>query len=430
MANYYQDEMKIKKEIINDEETLHPEPKNKSFIRTIIQNSRQLFVFGNSVITLTVLALLIISLLMVFSGTLFDQPFDYFKRQLIAIGIGIVFYTGVRILPNKWFSNISFMNLVLLVITLIIAYTSFFGTTGGGATSWLNMGSLNFQPSEVFKVAVVLVIGRIISQTSRNFFLKRELPPKWQYSFPVAMMVVSLFLIIYQPDFGMAILIVLTAFFMAMIFLFTSRMNLMVYGVLIFLYLIGIFVSTTFAESLVASGWHPFERLGSFANPFAFARSDGFQVISGYLAFSRGGLFGVGLGRGEIKGVLPAAHTDFILAVIAEELGLMGVLLVMALLFGLIFYIFRLAASMNIRFHRVVLTGFGILLFLQTIINIGGVSGLIPLTGVTLPFLSYGGSSMIVNIMIIGIIQKFIAEEKRMRQTARQYATLQNSTGR
>lgn len=426
MANYYRNEVKPKTEVIRNEQPFQQSPSEKTFIHLMVKNSRQLLLAGNSFITLVILALLTISLLMVFSGTLFDQPFDHFLIQLISIGLGVIVYAMIRIVPNNWFSSVAFMNAVLTALTLLITYTTFFGQIGGGASSWINLGGFNFQPSELFKVAVVLVIARIISQTSRQFFLKRELPPKWQYSFPIFLILGSLFLIMRQPDFGMTILIGATIFLMGMIFLLSSRINLMIYGLLIFFYLLAIFISTTFAESLVATGWHPFERLGSFANPFSFPHSDGFQVISGYLAFSRGGLWGVGLGQGEIKAVLPAAHTDFILAVIAEELGILGVLLVMLLLFGLIFYIFRLAASMNIRFHRIVLTGFGILLFLQTIINIGGVSGLIPLTGVTLPFLSYGGSSMIVNLMIIGIIQKFLAEEKRMRAVAREHAESRN----
>ena len=155
-------------------------------------------------------------------------------------------------------------------------------------------------------------------------------------------------------------------------------------------------------------------RLGSFVNPFNDAKKAGFQLIGAYLAFSRGDWFGVGIGQGITKQTdLPAGHTDFILAVVGEELGLIGVIVLLGLIFAMIIRILVWAYRSQDYFRRSVLSGMGILFLLQVLINVGGIAGLIPLTGVTLPFVSYGGSSMMVSVLAIGIVQIFIMAEKR-----------------
>ena len=141
----------------------------------------------------------------------------------------------------------------------------------------------------------------------------------------------------------------------------------------------------------------------------------GYQLVTAYIAICRGCLFGRGIGHSLTKQEgLPAGHTDYILAVIGEESGLVGLVVVVLLLSALIFLCFRWAAKSQDTFRRAVFTGIGCLLLVQTTLNIGGVSGLVPLTGVTLPFVSYGGTSMVLTMMLVGVLQVRIIEEKRV----------------
>ncbi|MBG9986633.1 FtsW/RodA/SpoVE family cell cycle protein [Facklamia sp. DSM 111018] len=394
------------------------EEQKTTWIQKIFRN-RQLMGLGDPLIFIMSLLLLIFSAMMVFSATIYEDPMGFMLKQVGSMIVGMVVVAMIRLVPLDWFLSIRLMNVVLVVVLILIGLTAVLGQEAGGATSWLALSGVNFQPSELFKLVVVLVIARIIAQFSRTYLIKLETSPIWRYYFPIACMLLSLLLIVLQPDFGGAMIIIGTTVAMLMVFWFAPINNLKLIGLGLIVYVLAIFLTNYFSDFLVNSNYHAFERFGSFVNPFNYAQSTGYQIINSYLAFSRGGLWGVGLGQGQIKANLPAAHTDFILAVVAEEFGLLGVVVVVGLLLALIFHLLRTAATMNIRFHRICLTGFAILLLLQMFVNVGGLSGLIPLTGVTLPFISYGGSSMIINLMMIGIVQKLIAEEKQMRMNAR-----------
>ena len=157
-----------------------------------------------------------------------------------------------------------------------------------------------------------------------------------------------------------------------------------------------------------------FERLASFIDPFRYSSDSGYQIIQGLMAFSRGGLFGMGLGQGVSKqGILPVIESDYILANIGEELGLLGVLVVISLLFSLIVILYQRAASSSDIYRKSILIGVASLLLIQSLINIGGVVSVLPLTGVTLPFISYGGTSMIAMLSSIGLALRMIIEDRK-----------------
>lgn len=363
-------------------------------------------------------ALLVISCVMVFSANLYTQPIRQVVVQGVAILIGLAGILVIRLIPNRWIDNKHFLNFLLLITTGLIMFASLFGVDGGGARSWIDLKFFKFQPSEVMKPLMVLTIARVITYTKRTYLLKYEKGAVSNYYIPLVLVVLSLILIGSQPDYGSVLILVGLGVAMAMLFLLPPKTNLLLVAGALVLIGLALGASRVFGDFLVNSNYHVFERIGIYINPFNYAQTDGFQIISSYLSFAKGGWFGLGLGQGHLKAILPAADTDFILAVIAEEFGFIGCSLVVLLLMTLIFYLLRVAATMNRRFHRVSIAGFALLLLIQTCVNVGGLSGLIPLTGVTLPFLSYGGTSMIINLTLIGFVQKMIAEEKRMRQRA------------
>ncbi|MGX7109407.1 FtsW/RodA/SpoVE family cell cycle protein [Facklamia miroungae] len=389
--------------------------KRGSFISSI-KNNFQLYSKGDKILMIIVFALLLVSLLAVFSSTMSQDPLGMLKKQGISILLGFCLVLFIRIIPNGWFTNIFLINSLNFLTMVLIFYATFFGQEGGGASSWINLAGFNFQPSELFKVAMVITCSRLIIHFRRTYLIALEKSSFWYVILPFVLMVISGALIFKQPDIGTTALIIFCAYSLFMMFYFDKKKNIIsLMGFILFAVALYLF-SKYFADDLIDSGRHIFERLGSFINPFNYQHGIGYQVIQSYKAIANGGLLGVGLGQGVVKEMLPAAHTDFILSVIAEETGLLGASVVIILLLGLGFYLLQLASRMTKLFHRICITGFAILLFVQTFVNIGGLTSLIPLTGVTLPFVSYGGTSMMVNLLMIGIIQKFVSEEARMQE--------------
>ncbi|MCR8969254.1 FtsW/RodA/SpoVE family cell cycle protein [Facklamia sp. 7083-14-GEN3] len=390
--------------------------KQEGFITTFKKNF-DLYGKGDKLLMLIVAVLLLFSLLAVFSSTMSQDPLGMVKKQGLSMLIGFCMILLVRLVPDEWFTNIFLLNVLNFLTMVLIFYATYFGQEGGGASSWINVYGYNFQPSELFKVMVVLTCSRLIIYFKRTYLIALEKSSFWNVKFPFILMVLSGFFIFKQPDYGTLALIIFCAYSPFMIFYLSKKKNLL--SIVSFMtFLIALyFFSKYFADDFVASGSHLFERLGSFIDPFKYQHGTGYQVIQSYKAIANGGLFGVGLGQGVVKEMLPAAHTDFVLSVIAEETGLLGVTVVILTLLGLVFYLLRTAGMMSKLFHRICITGFAILLFTQTFVNIGGLTSLIPLTGVTLPFISYGGTSMVANLLMIGIVQKFISEEARMKQT-------------
>ncbi|MGF3072367.1 FtsW/RodA/SpoVE family cell cycle protein [Facklamia sp. P12934] len=390
---------------------------NKERFITSFKKKFDLYGKGDKLLSLIVIVLLLFSMLAVFSSTMSQDPLAMVKKQALSILIGFCMILLVRLVPNGWFSNIFLINILNFLTMVLIFYATFFGQEGGGASSWINIGGYNFQPSELFKIAMVLTCSRLAVYFKRTYLIALEKSSFWYIILPFGLMIISAMFVLIQPDVGTTVLIGFCAYSLFMIFNLSRKKNILSLLFFIVVTIVIYIVSIYFADYFVGTGRHFFERLGSFIDPFKYQHGTGYQVIQSYKAIANGGLFGVGLGQGVIKEMLPAAHTDFILSVIAEETGLLGVSAVILTLLGLVFYLLRTASMMSKLFHRICITGFAILIFTQTFVNIGGLTSLIPLTGVTLPFISYGGTSMVVNLIIIGIVQKFISEEARMRQT-------------
>ncbi len=319
-----------------------------------------------------------------------------FRKQLVFVGAGVVAMIITSRIPYRWYARAAPV-LLLLTIAALVA-TMFFGSVRGGARRWIEVGPITIQASEVAKFTVVAYLAAVLSRKER--YLESFSHVFW----PVAgsFGVVSL-LLLRQPDMGTTVLIAGASFSV----LVASASPLRHIATLGGLGMLG---------ALVAAVIEPYrlERVRSFLDPNADRLDEGLQAFQSLVALGTGGLFGVGLGASRARwSFLPNAHTDFIFAIIGEETGLAGSLTVVAL-----FVVFAVAGTIvavraEDQFGRLLATGIVTWVSLQAIVNIGGVVKALPITGVPLPFVSAGGSAMVVNLAVMGVMLNIA----RRRQT-------------
>jgi len=317
---------------------------------------------------------------------------------LAIIGAAIAVRVPVRVW-EKYSVPLLFVGLVLLILVLIPGI----GREVNGSRRWIGLGPVNLQASEIAKVCMVLFMG--------GYLVRRlgEVRSSWwgviKPAFPLAL---YMFVLIMEPDYGATVVLVGTV--MGMIFLGGMRP-------LQFFILVG--VAGSLVSALAVSQSYRMERLKSFTDPWADPFGSGYQLSQAQIAFGRGEWFGTGLGNSVQKlFYLPEAHTDFVYSVLAEEFGMIGALIVCALyavLVARMFLIGRQAEKQKQFFMAYISYGFGFIIAGQAMINIGVNVGALPTKGLTLPLLSYGGSSLLVCCGMIAIVQRVDYELKRMR---------------
>lgn len=323
----------------------------------------------------------------------------FFIRQLMycIVGFGIVFFMSyfmhINILKNKRVQQIMIFSVFgLLVLTLLI------GTEINGSTSWINLGFMNLQASEILKVVMILYLSFIIDK--RRNRLKQF---KLALMMPLFLIGTCIGLVLLQNDTGQALLlcmIVLCVFAYSGIGI---KAILKWSGPILAGVVLLIVFSIVFKGGILSL--HQADRFHVMENPFNYESGIGYHLANSLLAIGNGGLFGKGLGNGVMKlGYLPEPHTDFIFAVIAEELGLVGVLFIIGLLMFIVYKGFLYAGLTDSFFFKLVCVGISSYIGVQTFVNLGGISGAIPLTGVPLPFMTFGGSSMLSLSIAIGIL--------------------------
>ncbi|MGX7107573.1 FtsW/RodA/SpoVE family cell cycle protein [Hutsoniella sourekii] len=368
--------------------------------------------------------LLLIGLLMVFSATMFyapdggsrPDPLGTMMNHYLMIIVGVIIGILASLIPDSWYRNPHLLMVGLTVLMVLLVIVHFFGQEVNGARAWLPpIAGLSFQPSEFAKIGFCLSWAWIFDHILRERILSKEVG---QVNYILALgflMVINGVLIFIQPDLGMTAIILGMLLLMFLVFMNSKRWTLTTLAVLMGLFLFGNSLGQPVFDFLKQSslrGMHLVQRIIAFIDPFEVAQDEGFQIVNGYLAFSRGGWFGQGIGQGQAKlgsaGFIPSIHNDYIFANIVEELGFIGGVVVLGLLLALVVRLLMLAARpSNDRFGRFVIVGVASLFFVQTFANIGGVLGLVPLTGVTLPFVSYGGTSMLVNLLALFLAMKF-----------------------
>ena len=350
------------------------------------RNPPDLFLFFVS-LSLLVLGLIIISSasapesLAITGG---KSVFHYGLKQFTfaIIGMGLMFflmkfpYQGLK----KFTIPMALITIALLVVVLFVAKEV------KGATRWINLGFFQLQPSEMAKLAVIMVIAHYCSEINngiKNFVIGIGLP--------LVFLGIICALIMLEPDLGTTIVIFMTA--MIMLFAAGAKLfHLMIPG------LVG------FGAGVVLIITEPY-RLFAFLNPWKDPKDSGWQIIQSLYALGSGGPLGLGLGMSRQKfHYLPEAHTDYIFSILGEELGLLGTILVIILFFFLAWRGYKIAIAADDSYGRMLAVGITSYLVFQALLNISVVTSSVPVTGITLPFLSYGGSSLLVSLMGIGVL--------------------------
>lgn len=284
------------------------------------------------------------------------------------------------------------------VVLLLLPLAPIIGATVNGATLWVRIGGLTFQPAEAAKIFLTIFFAGYLVVTRDSLALVRTKVlgvgvPRARDLGPILIVwVVSLGVLIFERDLGTSLLFF--GLFVAMLYIATQRVSWLVLGFLLFA------VGAVGAYLLFG---HVRTRVQVWLDPFAYADTGGYQIVQSLYGFSNGGLFGTGLGRGY-PDLVPFANTDFILAGLGEELGLTGVFAILLLYAVLIERGLRTAVSVRDPFGQLLAAGLSITFAIQVFVIVGGVTRLIPLTGLTTPFLSYGGSSLVANWVIIAIL--------------------------
>lgn len=343
-------------------------------------------------------SLLAIGLLMVTSASMviaerqFDNSFYYLIRQLLFICIGLSLAGITMQIPIKFWEKVSPIVLLISLLVLILVLIPGIGRQINGSTRWIGVGPIGIQVSEIAKLGSILYLSGYLVRRQQEICSK-------VIGFIKPMIILSLFsiLLLCEPDFGATVVIMGTA----LLLMFIAGVRLTHFAVLL-----GI-VMVVFAVLAISSPYRLL-RLTTFLNPWANQFDSGYQLTQSLIAFGRGGWFGVGLGASVQKlFYLPEAHTDFLFAVLAEELGLVGIIVVIGIFSVIVLrmlMIARHAQRASHLFAAYVAYGIGLWIGIQTLINLGVSAGALPTKGLTLPLMSSGGSSILVVCVAIAIV--------------------------
>jgi len=326
----------------------------------------------------------------IYAEHVYDNPQFFLTRQIIYVLLGTVFLFAFAALPVSFWKGNARPFILLSILLLALLFVPGLGHTAGGARRWMRVGIISFQPVELTKVAVCLYLSDYLARKARLIKkggLKVFLPPAFLVGIICA-------LTLMQPDLGSCVFIFLIT--AILFFIAGIRWRYLLTASLIFLPIF---------YFLVMKVPYRLSRIVAYLNPWQDPQGSGFQMIQSFLAFGLGGIKGVGLGQSTQKlFYLPSGYNDFIFAIIGEEMGLVGVLAVVVL-YGVIFFCgISVAGNTTETFDKLLVLSITLFLVLQAIINMMVTIGLIPTKGLPLPFISYGGTSMVVNLMSVGLL--------------------------
>jgi len=351
--------------------------------------------YYNQLLLLIVVILVGIGIVMVYSSssisaaTRFGDGTHFLKRQSCSALIGLLLMLLVMNIRYQALKRLVYPITITSLLLLILVLIPGIGTTIGGSSRWFRISPLSFQPSECAKLALIIFLAYSLAKKEKKIksFSIGFLPH-------LIVTIVMCALVLLQPDFGTAV--TLLFLFFILMFAAGSKIRYLTYV------LSAVSVGCYFLISCVG---YRLNRITAYLNPWEDPTSTGFQIIQSFLAFGSGGLWGTGLGNGKQKlFYLPEPHTDFIFSIIGEELGLIGVLLVITLFIILFCCGVKIALKAPDLFGTYLALGITSLIVLHMVINLGVVMGLLPTKGSTLPFISYGGTSLVVNLTSIGIL--------------------------
>ncbi|MDD2435653.1 MAG: putative lipid II flippase FtsW [Bacilli bacterium] len=345
---------------------------------------------NKQIILISVVIISLFGLIMITSSSYiwaeykFDDPYKYFKNQLLFLILGIILMIIISKINYRIYYEKANLLLLIGVILLILVLIPGIGMIRNGSRSWFGIGSFGIQPSEAAKLIIIIFTAKYLTNNQEKTNI-----------LPILGVATLIFgLIMLQPDFGTGVILMMIVIGM----IFISGANLSIFVKMGIIGLVGIVI-------LIIMAPYRLERILSFLNPWQDPLGSGFQIIQSLYAIGPGGLFGFGFGNSRQKHFyLPEPQTDFIFSIISEEFGFMGCLLVVGLFFLIIITGFRIARNCHDLFGKYLAFGITFWIAFQAILNLMVVIGLIPVTGVTLPFLSYGGSSLLILMISMGIL--------------------------
>ena len=333
-----------------------------------------------------------------------------FFLAVSAVMIIFIYLTKLAIYQTALFNKIMIgVSATLLIATSVLGL----GDTIGGAQRWIDIGPVSIQPSEFIMITVILYSSYIFSSRQN----KIDTHFKDMVLGPSIIVGILILLVFTQPNVGGAA--ILTLIFLAILFSSGIPYHYMVGGALISL----VFSIVMSKLVLFKEGWlipsryhHVYERFSVVKDPFSDQLGNGFQLVNSYYAIYNGGWFGLGLGQSiQKKGFLPVAETDFIFSITMEELGLIRSFLILGLLLFLILRIYMIGIRSTSSYNSLICIGVASAILIQVFVNLGGILGIIPMTGVPFPFMSYGGSNLLTLSILIGLVLNISADEKRKK---------------
>jgi cell division protein FtsW len=364
----------------------------------VLQRGRSDFLIGMGTALLVILGfVMVLNTSYFFAQERFGDPYLFTRKHLLSIVLGTAALLVARRIPTRTWRRMTYPLLLVALAGVVAVLVPGIGVVRGGARRWVELGGLTIQPSEPAKLAVILYLAHSLTKKEERI---RAL---WTGYLPHLVIVgVFMGLVGLEPDFGTAVL--LGAILFLMLVANGARfLHLAITGAIAG---IGTAIGAVFSE-------YRWQRLVSFLDPWQDARRSGFQLVQSLLAFGAGGLTGVGLGSGRQKmHYLPEAHTDFVFAVVGEELGLVGTLGIVAVFALIAFGGYRLIRRHPDPFAANLAFALTSVILVQAAVNMAVAVGLLPTKGLTLPFLSYGGSALLVNMTEVGILLG-IAREAR-----------------
>lgn len=368
------------------------------------QSERSQSVFYDVQLLFPVLFLVGIGIVMVYSASSalaikkFGSDYFFLKKQALFAFAGVVVLVVSRHFPYRYYRILAYPLLGLSLALLAVIQFTNLGLSVGGSIRWLQLGSFSFQPSELARIALVIYLAYSMEK-------KREKIKNFSIGFIPHVMVLGVFvvLIFMQPDFGSVV--ILGALTWIMLFIGGVRFSQLFASLLVILPVGYLFLIN--AEYRV-------KRILGFLNPWEYPADEGYQMVHSLMAFGTGGLWGTGIGKGYQKlFYLPEPHTDFIFSVIGEELGLLGVLIIIGLYAWIVMRGIAIARKAQDLFGAYLAVGLTVAMGLQIVVNMGVALGLLPTKGLTLPLLSYGGTSLLINMASIGILMNISASKTK-----------------
>ena len=318
----------------------------------------------------------------------YNNPYKYVISQMIFLIIGIFLMKIFRKIDYNIYKRKANTFLGICFLLLLLVLIPGIGSVRNGSRSWFGLFGLGFQPSELSKLAIIIFTAKYLSNNDK---LKRN---TFKFILPILGVILTLFgLIMLEPDFGTGMVIAISLIGL----IFISGTDISIFVKIGIAGVIGIVV-------LILIAPYRLSRITSFLNPWSDPLGSGFQMIQSLYAIGPGGLLGFGfLGSRQKHFYLPEPQTDFIFSIISEEFGFLGVVIVCSFFFFIFYRMLRIALRSNDLFQKYLVFGLAFGIFIQAALNLAVVVGLIPVTGVTLPFFSYGGSSLLISMLSVGL---------------------------